>query len=96
MTKKVATAAYGKQILATVSQELMSVFERWFGYAAVNPAIQSAQFFTDPAIVSTLSTQSSWSHFIARLAIKGPLPLLRTPLYQTTGRAGEMTGGAAA
>lgn len=44
-----------------------------FGYATVNRAIQFAQFFPDPAIVSTLSTQLSWSHFIELLPIKDPL-----------------------
>lgn len=39
----------------------------------MNRAIQFAQFFPDPAIVSTLSTQLSWSHFIELLPIKDPL-----------------------
>ncbi|MFZ1827886.1 MAG: DUF1016 N-terminal domain-containing protein [Candidatus Competibacteraceae bacterium] len=52
---------YGKQILATVSQELTAEFGGGFGYATVNRAIQFAQFFPDPAIMSTRSTQLSWS-----------------------------------
>lgn len=66
-------AAYGKRILATVSRELTAEFGGGFGYATVNRAIQFAQFFPDPAIVSTLSTQLSWSHFIELLPIKDPL-----------------------
>ena len=66
-------AAYGERILATVSRELTAEFGRGFGYATVNRAIQFAQFFPDPAIVSTLSTQLSWSHFIELLPIKDPL-----------------------
>jgi len=95
MTKKVVTAAYGKQILATVSRELTNEFGGGFGYATVNRAIQFSQFFPDPAIVSTLSTQSSRSHFIERLTIKGSQQPLRTPLHQTIDPAGEMSGGAA-
>ena len=66
-------AAYGKRILATVSRELTAEFGGGFGYATVNRAIQFAQFFFDQAIVSTLSTQLSWSHFIELLPVKDPL-----------------------
>jgi predicted nuclease of restriction endonuclease-like (RecB) superfamily len=68
-----ARAAYGERILATVSRELTAEFGGGFGYATVNRAVQFAQFFPDPAIVSTLSTQLSWSHFIELLPIKDPL-----------------------
>ena len=66
-------AAYRKRILATVSRELTDEFGGGFGYATVNRAIQVAQFFPDPAIVSALPTQLSWSHFIELLPIKDPL-----------------------
>jgi predicted nuclease of restriction endonuclease-like (RecB) superfamily len=69
----VSRAAYGERILATVSRELTAEFGGGFGYATVNRAIQFAQFFPNPAIVSTLSTQLSWSHFIELLPIKDPL-----------------------
>ena len=66
-------AAYGKQILATVSRELTAEFGRGFSYATVNRAIQFSGLFPDPEIVSTLSTQLSWSHFMELLPIKEPL-----------------------
>lgn len=66
-------AAYGKRILATVSRELTAEFGGGFGYATVNRAIQFAQFFPDQEIVSTLSTQLSWSHFVELLPVKDPL-----------------------
>ena len=66
-------AAYGKQILATVSRELTAEFGRGFSYATVNRAIQFSELFLDPEIVSTLSTQLSWSHFMELLPIKEPL-----------------------
>lgn len=66
-------AAYGKQILATVSRELSAEFGRGFSYATVNRAIQFSELFPDLEIVSALSTQLSWSHFMELLPIKEPL-----------------------
>ena len=42
-----ARAAYGKQILATVSRELTLEFGRGFSYAAVNRMIQFFELFPD-------------------------------------------------
>lgn len=66
-------AAYGKQILVTVSRELTTEYGRGFSYAEVARMIQLAQLFPDEAIVVTLSQQLSWSHFHALLPIKDPL-----------------------
>lgn len=66
-------AAYGKQILVTVSRELTADYGRGFGYAELARMIQFAQAFADEAIVVTLSQQLSWSHFHALLPIKDPL-----------------------
>lgn len=66
-------AAYGKQILATVSRELVSEFGQTFSLRALYRAIQFSELFPDPEIVSTLSTQLSWSHFMELLPIKQPL-----------------------
>lgn len=88
MTRK--ASAYKKEILATVSQELTAEFGGGFGYAAVSRAVPSAQIFTDPAIVSTLSAQLRWSQFSERLPIKAPLSLFRAQE-----RACEITRGAA-
>ena len=66
-------AAYGKQILVTVSRELTADYGRGFGYAEIARMIQFAQAFPDEAIVVTLSRQLSWSHFHALLPIKDPL-----------------------
>jgi predicted nuclease of restriction endonuclease-like (RecB) superfamily len=64
---------YGKQILATVSQELMAEFGRGFTYTAIIRMIQFHQAFPDEQIVATLSPQLGWSHFIEILPIKTPL-----------------------
>jgi len=66
-------AAYGKQILVTVSRELTAEFGQAFTLRALYPAIQFCQCFSDQEIVSTLSTQLSWSHFVELLPIKDPL-----------------------
>ena len=56
-----------------MSRELTAEFGRGFSYATVNRAIQFSELFPDPEIVSTLSTQLSWSHFMELLPIKEPL-----------------------
>jgi len=66
-------AAYGKQILVTVSRELTAEYGRGFSYAEIARMIQFSQLFADEAIVVTLSRQLSWSHFHALLPIKDPL-----------------------
>lgn len=66
-------AAYGKQILVTVSRELTADYGRGFSYAELARMIQFAEAFPSDAIVVTLSQQLSWSHFHALLPIKDPL-----------------------
>ena len=66
-------AAYGKRILVTLSQQLTSEYGEGFTLRALYRSIQFAQTFPDKAIVSTLSTQLSWSHFMELLPVKDPL-----------------------
>lgn len=66
-------AAYGKQILVTVSRELTADYGRGFSHTELTRMIQFAQAFPEEAIVVTLSQQLSWSHFHALLPIKDPL-----------------------
>ena len=66
-------AAYGKQILVTVSRELTVDYGRGFSHTELTRMVQFAQAFPDEAIVVTLSQQLSWSHFHALLPIKDPL-----------------------
>ncbi len=66
-------AAYGKQILVTVSRELAAEYGRGFSYAELARMVQFVQQFPDEPIVVTLSQQLSWSHFHALLPIKDPL-----------------------
>ena len=66
-------AAYGKRILATVSRELRAEFGEGFTLRSLYRSIQFFALFPDETIVSTLSAQLSWSHFIELLPIKDPL-----------------------
>jgi hypothetical protein len=66
-------AAYGKQILATVSQELTVEFGAGFSYTALTRMARFAEWMTDEQILASLSQELSWSHFIELLPIKDPL-----------------------
>ncbi len=88
-------AAYGKQILATVSQEWTAEFGAGFNYTALTRMARFAEWMTDEQILATLSETLSWSHFIELLQLDAqsirvseyltelpPLPLLRERLHQ--------------
>ncbi len=66
-------AAYGKQILATVSQELTAEFGPGFSYTALTRMARFAEWMTDERILVTLSQTLGWSHFIELLPLKDPL-----------------------
>ena len=66
-------AAYGKRILATVSQGLAAEFGDGFSYSALTRMVRFAETIADEAIVVTLSQQLSWSHFHALLPLKDPM-----------------------
>jgi hypothetical protein len=68
-----ARAAYGKQILVTVSRELTAEYGRGFSYPELTRMVQFPQLFPEESIVVTLSQQLSWSHFHALLPIKDSL-----------------------
>ena len=66
-------AAYGKQILATVSQELTAEFGGGFSYTALTRMARFAEWVTDEPILATMSQTLSWSHFVELLPIRDPL-----------------------
>ncbi len=66
-------AAYGKQILATVSQELTGEFGPGFNYTGLTRMVRFAEWMTDERILVALSQELSWSHFVELLPIKEPL-----------------------
>lgn len=63
-------AEYGKQIMSAVSTHLTEKYGNNFELRNLRRMRQFAEQFTDIEIVSTLSTQLSWSHFVELLPIK--------------------------
>lgn len=63
-------AEYGKEIMSTVSSYLVQKYGKNFETRNLRRMRQFAEQFTDIEIVSTLSTQLSWSHFIELLPIQ--------------------------
>jgi len=66
-------AAYGEQIVATVSHELATEFGRGFERTNLTRMMKFAEAFPDEQIVATLSQQLSWSHFRELLPLDKPL-----------------------
>ena len=77
-------ADYGKQMLATLSQELTRNYGRGFSYSSLTRMVRFAQAFPDGPIVATLSQQLSWSHFKEILPLKD---LLQREFYAAMCRA---------
>ncbi len=66
-------AAYGEQIVATVSRELVAEFGRGYTEKSLRRMIQFAESFPEEEIVATLWRQLSWSHFRELLPLNQPL-----------------------
>lgn len=63
-------AAYGKQIVVTLSRQLTEKFGRDFEEKNLRRMLQFAVIFPEKEIVVTLSRQLSWSHILAILPLK--------------------------
>ena len=67
-------AEYGKQIVATVSQQLQAEYgEKGFEKSSITRMMKFAKLFPDKQIVATASQQLSWSHFVEILPLKDGL-----------------------
>lgn len=66
-------AEYGKEILATLSQELSREYGSGFSYSALTRMVRFAETFPDAEIVATLSQQLGWSHFKEIISMKNDL-----------------------
>ena len=66
-------AAYGKKIVATLSQQLTAEFGPGYTTGALARMIVFAEQYPDPKIVATLSQQLSWSHFVELVVIEDAL-----------------------
>ncbi len=63
-------AEYGKQIVVTLSRDLVKKYGRSYDEKNLRRMIQFAKIFSDHEIVVTLSRQLSWSHFLVLLPLK--------------------------
>jgi hypothetical protein len=72
-TLKSERAAYGEQIVATLSRQLDAEFGHGFAEKNLRCMIQLAELFSEWEIVVTLSRQLGWSHFLAILPLKEAL-----------------------
>lgn len=66
-------ADYAKQIVKQVAQQLTYEYGKGFNEKSLRKMMQFYQAFPQQVIVSTLSRQLSWSHFVELLPIKAPL-----------------------
>lgn len=66
-------AEYGKQILVTLSTELVKDFGRGFAKSNIANMVLLAEQFPVLEILQTLSGKLTWSHFVELLRVKQPL-----------------------
>jgi predicted nuclease of restriction endonuclease-like (RecB) superfamily len=66
-------AEYGEEIVPTLSAQLMREFGEGFGQRNLFRMIRFAEVFPEEQIVSTLSTQLGWSHFVEIIPLKDEL-----------------------
>src|SRR5205809_1143685 len=57
-------AGYGKQIVATLSQQLTEEYGTGYSIPAISRMLNFVKLYSNPEIVATLSQQFSWSHII--------------------------------
>jgi predicted nuclease of restriction endonuclease-like (RecB) superfamily len=63
-------AKYGRQVLATVSRQLIAHYGKGYDEQTLRRMVQFAQTFPDEDILATLWRELSWSHFRELLPIK--------------------------
>lgn len=66
-------AEYGKEILPTLSTELVAEFGRSFEEKNLRRMVQFAEVFDDEANVVSLIRHLSWTHFLALIPLKNSL-----------------------
>jgi hypothetical protein len=66
-------ADYGEAIVSTLSKQLIAEYGRGYSKPNLSRMMWLAEAFPDPEIVSALSKQLSWSHFVEILPLKDPL-----------------------
>ena len=81
-------AKYGKQIVATVSQQLEHKYGRNFNEKNVRRMMQFSEQFSDFEIVVPLARQLTWSHFLILI----PLKSIESKLYYAQKAIEEVWG----
>ena len=66
-------AAYGAEIIASLSQQLELEFGHGFSGKSLHHMVRFVEAFPDLQIVSALLRQLSWSHFLSLIYLKDPL-----------------------
>lgn len=66
-------ADYGEQIVSTLSKQLEADYGRGFSSKNLRHMLRFAEAYPDAQIVSTLSRQLAWSHFLELIYLKDPL-----------------------
>lgn len=66
-------AYYGEQIVPTLSAQLVAEFGDGFSPPNLFRMLRFAELFPDDEIVSTLSRQLGWNHFVEIVPLKEPL-----------------------
>jgi predicted nuclease of restriction endonuclease-like (RecB) superfamily len=66
-------ADYGKEILATLSQQLTKEYGKGFTYSALTRMVKFSEAFSDHSVVMELAKILSWSHFRELLPLEQPL-----------------------
>ena len=66
-------ADYGKQVIANLSKQLSGVFGKGWGQKQLLHCCRFAEVYPDQPIVSTLSRQLHWSHFLELIYLKEPI-----------------------
>ena len=66
-------ADYGKQVVANLSKQLTGVFGKGWSEKQLFHCCRFAEAYPDQQIVSTLSRQLYWSHFLELIYLKEPL-----------------------
>jgi predicted nuclease of restriction endonuclease-like (RecB) superfamily len=64
---------YGEKIIELVARDLTHTYGRGFSEKSLRHMVRFAEAYDDEAIVSTLSRQLSWSHFLDLIYIDDPL-----------------------
>lgn len=67
-------SAYGKEIVATLSQQLTDEYGQGYNYSALTRMMKFYDYFPKANILATVSQQLSWSHFIELVTIENEVP----------------------